>query len=82
MIEAAMMSTPEVCTNNSPMIPNPPVSNKNPSTRKSLHQFTDTLDVKHNISVWKFSAVKANRKAVKKSICCVHTLQIAVVIKN
>ena len=66
MIEAAMMSTPEVCTNNSPMIPNPPVSNKNPSTRKSLRQLTETLDVKHKTDVWRFGAGKAKRKSIKK----------------
>ena len=40
IIEEATVSTPEGCTDNSAMKPNIYVSNKNPSSRKSLHQFT------------------------------------------
>ena len=54
-----MVSSPEGCNNNSTMTPNTPVSNKNPSARKSLHQFSDTLDVKHNTDVSRFGAAKA-----------------------
>ena len=51
MIEAALFSTPEECINNSPMTPNPSVYTKNSSARKSICQFTETLDVKHDNSV-------------------------------
>ena len=42
IIEAALVSTHEGCTDNSPMTPNPYVSTKNPSARKSLRKFTET----------------------------------------
>ena len=61
-----MVSTPERCTNNSPITPNPSVPTKKPSARKPLRQFTDTLDDKHKTSVHGFGAVKANHKAIKK----------------
>ena len=54
-----MFSIPEGCTNNSPKTPNPSVSTKNPSARKSLCQFPEKLDVKHNTSVRRFGASKA-----------------------
>ena len=61
-----MVSTPEVCTNKITMTPNPSVSTKNPSARKSPHQFTETLDVKHKTYFRRFGAAKAKRKATKK----------------
>ena len=48
------------------MTPNPYVSTKNPSTRKSLRQFTETLDVKHKTAVCRFGATKENRKSIYK----------------
>ena len=66
MIEAELVSRPEGCTDNSMITPNPYVSSKNSSARKSLPQFTETLDVKHKTAVCRFSASKAKRKAIKK----------------
>ena len=66
MIEVEFVSTSEVFTNKSTTKPNPSVSTKNPSSRKSLHQFTETLDVKHKTAVWRFGAAKAKRKANKE----------------
>ena len=70
MIELAMISTPEVCTNNSLMKPNPYVSTKNPSARKSLRQFTETLDVKHNNAYRRLGAYSSKRKAMKEVKYC------------
>ena len=69
-----MVSKTEGCTNKIPMKPNPSVSTKNSSESKSLRQFTDTLDVKHNTAVRRFGAAKAKRKAIKKAMHCGHTL--------
>ena len=60
-----MVSIPERCTNNSPMIPNPYVSTKETIARKSLRLFSDQLYVKHNISVRRLSASKAKHKVIK-----------------
>ena len=51
MIEEVIVSTPEVCTNNSPMTPYPFVSTENTSARKPLCQFTETFNIKHKTSV-------------------------------
>ena len=48
------------------MTPNPYVSTKNPSAIKSLRQFTETLDVKHNTTVRSFGAAKEKCKAIKR----------------
>ena len=77
-----MVSIPEGSTNNIPMAPNPYVSTKNASARKSLCQFTKTLDVKHKTSICGFFVAKAKRKTIKKSMCCGQTLQSAVIIKK
>ena len=42
-----MVSTPDVFTDNSPLSPDSDVYVKNPSARKSLHQFLESLDVKN-----------------------------------
>ena len=42
IIESALVSKHKGCNDNSPMTYNPSVSNKNPSARKSLCQFTET----------------------------------------
>ena len=60
-----MVSTPEGYTKNIPITPKPYVSTKNNSSRKSLPQFTEKLDVKHKTAVRRFGAAKAKRKAIK-----------------
>ena len=66
IIEAAMVSTPEGFTNSSTMAPNLYVYNKKPSAIKSLHKFTETLDVKHKTDVNRFGGAKAKHKGTKK----------------
>ena len=41
ILEAAMVSSPEGCTDNSPMPPSQYEPNKNSSARKSLRQFSE-----------------------------------------
>ena len=73
MIEEAMVSTPEVCTNNSPMTPNPYMSTKTTSARKALYQFTETLYVKKKTDVRRFGEAEENSKAIKKgNALCSH----------
>ena len=60
-----MVSTPELCTNNILMITNPYMSTKNPSARKSLCQFSETLYIKNNTYVHRLGADKKNPKAIK-----------------
>ena len=62
-----MVSTPEGCTNNSLMTPNPYLSTKNPCAIKKLYKFTLTLDVKRNTFVSEFGAAKAKHKAIRKN---------------
>ena len=76
------VSTPERFTDNSMITPNQCVSTKNTSVRKSLCQFTNTLDVKHKTDVWMFGANKAKCKSIKKAMCCGKTLQIFEVIQK
>ena len=53
IIEAAMVSTPEIFFENSSMSPSPSVNVKNPSARKSICVFTEVFDVKINLlSAW------------------------------
>ena len=66
MIESATVSKSEGWTNNSPMAPNPYVSTKNPRSRKSFRQFSETLDVKHKTVVSTFCVAKLNLKTIKK----------------
>ena len=47
------------------MTPNPPVSNKNHSARKSLSQFEETSYVKHKTDVCRFDTGKENRNTIK-----------------
>ena len=61
-----MVSTTEVCTDNILMTPNPSVSTKNIRARKSLQQFTETLNVKNKTAVCRFGASKENIMAIKK----------------
>ena len=51
IIEAEMVATPEGCTKNSPITPHPSVSTKTTNARKSLCQFSETLDVKNKTTV-------------------------------
>ena len=53
-----MVSTPEVFTENSPMTLSQYLTVKNPSVRKSLHQFSEALDVKSKNSVRRLCAAK------------------------
>ena len=46
IIEAAMVPTPEVFSENSPMSPGPLSTVKKPSARKSLRRFTELLYIK------------------------------------
>ena len=46
-----MVSTHEGCNDNSTVKPNQSEPTKNPSARKSLRQFEEELDVKHNTAV-------------------------------
>ena len=70
-----MVSTTEVCTDNILMTPNPSVSTKNIRARKSLQQFTETLNVKNKTAVCRFGASKENIMAIKNPMCCGQTLQ-------
>ena len=60
-----MISTPEVCTDNSMMTPNPYMFTKNHSVRKFLHQFSKILDAKNKTAVHRIGAAKAKRKAIR-----------------
>ena len=82
MVEAELVSTPEGCTNNSPITPNPYISTNNPSAGKSLSQFTETLYVKHKTAVWRFGAAEAKHNSIKKAICCDQTLKSAARIQK
>ena len=77
-----MVSTPEGCTNNSPMVPKPYVYIKKSSERKPLRQFTETLDLKHKASVCGFSAANAKYKATQRPICSCQTLQMSAVMQK
>ena len=48
------------------MTPNPSVSSKNPSGRKLLHQFTETLYVNNKTAFCGLDSAKENCKAIKK----------------
>ena len=61
-----MVSTPEGFTNSSTMAPNLYVYNKKPSAIKSLHKFTETLDIKHKTGICRFGASKEKCKSIKK----------------
>ena len=77
-----MVSTPEICTNNSPMKHNPSISTKESSARKSLIQLLESLDDKNKTSGCRFGADQAKRRTIKKSMCCCQTLQSSVVIQK
>ena len=58
IVEAAMVSTPEVFTNNSPIYPMTPAPVKKTSARKSLCLFTNILDVKKKTAIRQVGASK------------------------
>ena len=64
IIEASMVSTPEVFTDNSPMSPRPSTTVKKPSARKSLRKFTGILNVKHETAVCRFGSAELERKDI------------------
>ena len=73
MIEAGIVSKPEGCINKNMMTPNLYVSTKKHSARKSLHQLSESLDVKYKTDINRLGAAKARLKALKKRQCIVIT---------
>ena len=65
ILEAAIFSSPEGFTNNSPKYPMKPTPVNKPSARKSLCIFTNILYVKKKTSTCQVGAVKSERKAIK-----------------
>ena len=65
IIDAAILSTPEVVTYNSTNVHFTSSPVKKPSARKSLCLFTNILDVKPTTSKRRFVAEKSNRKSMK-----------------
>ena len=66
ILEAEIVSTPEVCNDNIMMTPNRYESTKNPIAIKSLCQFSEALDVKHKTSVSWLGAAKSNCKSIRR----------------
>ena len=62
-----MFSTLEGFTDNIFVKPNQYEPTKNISARKSRHQFSDPLDVKHNTDVRMLGTAKAKCKATRTS---------------
>ena len=67
IIEAALLSTTEGFTDNSPNVHIPSTPVKKPSARKSLCLFTNILDVKPKTEKRRFVAAKSRRKSMKAS---------------
>ena len=65
IIEAAMVYTPKVFTNYSPISPMISTPVKKPSARKSLCLFTNILDVKKKTATRRVGAAKSKCKSVK-----------------
>ena len=65
ILEAALLSTPEGFTNNSPNVHMPSTPVKKPSARKTLCLFTNILDVKPKTAKRSFVAAKSRRKYMK-----------------
>ena len=65
ILEAPTVSTPEEFTDKSPLSPDKSDPTKNSSSRKSLHQFSDALDVKNNIGVRRLVDAKSKRKDIR-----------------
>ena len=64
-IDAAIISTPEGVTDNSPNVHMKSKPVKKPSARKSLCLFTNILDVKPKTAKRHFVAAKSRRKYMK-----------------
>ena len=65
ILYAAMVSTPEVVTDNSPNVHMTSTTVKKPINRKSLCLFTNILDVKHKTEKDHNVAAKPRRKSMK-----------------
>ena len=65
IIDAAILSTPEGVTDNSPNVHMTYTPVKKPSARKSLCLFTNILDVQPKTAKHRFVAEKPRRKAMK-----------------
>ena len=65
IIDAAILSTPEGVTDNSPNVHMTSTPVKKPSARKSLCLFTNILDVKPTTAKRRFVAAKFRRKSMK-----------------
>ena len=65
IIDAAILSTPEGVTDNSPNVHMTSKPVKKPSDRKSLCLFTNILDVKPTTAKRPFVAEKSRRKSMK-----------------
>ena len=65
IIEAALLSTPEVFTDKSPNVHMSSTTVKKPSAKKSLCLFTNILDAKPKTAKRRFSAAKSKCKATK-----------------
>ena len=63
-----MLSIPEVFIDNSPMPYGTSVPVKQPSARKSLRYFSETLDVKLKTDFCRLWADKSNWKAIRAGI--------------
>ena len=63
-----MVYNPEGFTDNSPMLSRPYVPVKQLSARKSLHQCSETLDVKPNTDFHRLCDDKSKRKAIRPGI--------------
>ena len=65
IIDAAILSTPEGVTDNSPNVHMPSKPVKKPSARKSLCLFTNILDVNPKTVKPRFVAAKSKRISMK-----------------
>ena len=65
IIDAAILSTPEGVTDNSPNVHTTSKPVKKPSARKSLCLFTNILDIKPTTAKRPFVAAKSRRKSMK-----------------
>ena len=65
ILEANMVSTIEVFTNDSPISPMTPTPFNKPSARKALCLFTTILDVKNKTAYCRVGSTESKRKAIK-----------------
>ena len=70
IIEAAIIYTPEIFTDNGPMSPSQSVTVRNPSAIKSLRQFLDTLEVKPKTYFRRFVPLNQSAKQSELAVCC------------